>query len=190
MKARLINDRGEKTYALIFETGDEAIAGMTEFAATHSVTAAHFTAIGAFQEATLAYFDVEIPRTAVPGRVTGRLEIGERKIPVTLDISTAVIEPDRDPLVWVFYLPKEIARVHGLEDSDAFDSATNDLPGEASALVFLNLDELQGLAEQAGLAEAPLYAQLSDDISNFGSLGLAVTGNEEELRTELFLATD
>ena len=78
----------------------------------------------------------------------------------------------------------------GLEDSDAFEDATNDLPDEASALVFLNLDELQGLAEQAGLAEAPLYAQLSDDISNFGSLGLAVTGNEEEIRTELFLATD
>jgi hypothetical protein len=78
----------------------------------------------------------------------------------------------------------------GLEGTDAFDEATNDLPDEPSALVFLNLDELLGLAEQAGLAEAPLYAQLSDDISNFGSLGLAVTGSDEELRTELFLATD
>jgi hypothetical protein len=90
--------------------------------------------------------------------------------------------------------PAGIARVReggdGLEDSDAFDRATDDLPDEVSALVFLNLDELLGLAEQAGLAEAPLYAQLSDDISNFGSLGLAVTGTDEELRTELFLASD
>jgi hypothetical protein len=78
----------------------------------------------------------------------------------------------------------------GLEGTDAFDDATNDLPGEVSALVFLNLNELLGLAEQAGLAEAPLYAQLSDDISNFGSLALAVTGSDEELRTELFLASD
>ena len=66
----------------------------------------------------LAYFDVEIPRSAAPGRMLGRLRVGERPIPVVLDISTAVIELERDPLVWVFYLPKEIARVHGLRDSD------------------------------------------------------------------------
>ena len=77
-----------------------------------------------------------------------------------------------------------------LEGADAFGRATDDLPDEVSALVFLNLDELLGLADRAGFAEAPLYAQLSDDISNFGSLGLAVTGTDEELRTELFLATD
>lgn len=80
----------------------------------------------------MAYFDVEIPRTAAPGRVTGRLEIGEKKVPVVLDISTALIEPERDPLVWVFYLPKEISRVHGLPDSDApelveIESAYHDL---------------------------------------------------------------
>ncbi len=87
---------------------------------------------GTVRAERLAYFDVEIPPTAAPGRVAGRLDVGERKIPVVLDISTAVIEPERDPLVWVFYLPKEIARVHGLPDSDApelieIESAYQDL---------------------------------------------------------------
>jgi hypothetical protein len=44
------------------------------------------------------------------------------------------------------------------------------------------------LAQQAGLAEDPLYASLSEDISHVQALGLAVTGSDEELRSELFLA--
>jgi hypothetical protein len=59
-----------------------------------------------------------------------------------------------------------------------------------SALVFLNLDELLGLAEQAGLAEDPTYASLSDDLDKIESLALAVSGDKDELRSELFLATD
>ncbi len=59
---------------------------------------------------------------------------------------------------------------------------------DVSALVFLNLDEVLGLAQQAGLAEDPLYASLSEDISHVQSLGLAVRGSDEELRSELFLA--
>ena len=62
------------------------------------------------------------------------------------------------------------------------------LPDHVSALVFLNLDEVLGLAQQAGLADDPLYASLSEDISHVQSLGLAVRGSDEELRSELFLA--
>jgi predicted DNA-binding protein with PD1-like motif len=50
---------GEKTFALIFATGDEAIGGLTAFARENRLAASHFTAIGAFQEATLGYFDWE-----------------------------------------------------------------------------------------------------------------------------------
>lgn len=67
----------------------------------------------------LAYFDVAIPPSAEPGRYAGQLRVDERVLPVTLTVSTAKIELEREPLVWVFYLPKEIARVHGLPDSDA-----------------------------------------------------------------------
>ena len=68
--------------------------------------------------------------------------------------------------------------------------AVDGLPDRVSALVFLNLDEIFGLAQRAGLAENPLYASLGEDISHVQSLGLAVSGSEDELRSELFLAID
>jgi len=60
MNARLLfEDRGLKTYALVFETGDEVISGLTNFAREKKPAGSRFTAIGAFREATLAYFDWE-----------------------------------------------------------------------------------------------------------------------------------
>jgi len=58
MKSKLIHENeGERTFALIFEAGDEVMAGLREFARQYRLGAARFTAIGAFQEATLGYFD-------------------------------------------------------------------------------------------------------------------------------------
>lgn len=57
MKAKLLDDRGEKTFAVVFETGDEAASGLLAFAKGQHLAASHFTAIGAFSEATLGYFD-------------------------------------------------------------------------------------------------------------------------------------
>jgi predicted DNA-binding protein with PD1-like motif len=58
VNSKLLNDhRGEKTYALIFEKGDEVMAGLKSFATESGLGGAHFTAIGAFSEATLGYFD-------------------------------------------------------------------------------------------------------------------------------------
>ena len=74
---------------------------------------------GSVQAGTLAYFDVAIPAQAEPGRYTGRLLIGERSLPVEFDVSTATIDLLQQPLVWVFYLPREIANAHGLPDDDA-----------------------------------------------------------------------
>jgi predicted DNA-binding protein with PD1-like motif len=45
------------TYALIFETGDEVIAELKKFANEHKLKASRFTAIGAFSEADLGFFD-------------------------------------------------------------------------------------------------------------------------------------
>jgi predicted DNA-binding protein with PD1-like motif len=53
----LLNEAGERTFALIYETGDEVIAGLTAFAKEHRPRSAHFTAIGAFRDVVLAYFD-------------------------------------------------------------------------------------------------------------------------------------
>ncbi len=60
MKAELINDADEKTYALIFDKGDEVIAGLEEFAKAERLSASQFTAIGAFSDATLGFFDREL----------------------------------------------------------------------------------------------------------------------------------
>jgi uncharacterized protein DUF3352 len=89
--------------------------------------------------------------------------------------------------------PAGIAEVRSSGDNlagtGAYQQAVERLPDSVSALVFLNLDEVLGLAQQAGLAEDPLYASLSEDISHLRSLGLAVNGEQDQLRTELFLAT-
>lgn len=44
---------------LVFETGDEVVSTLTKFAKDHKVTAAHFTAIGAFSDVGIGYFDIE-----------------------------------------------------------------------------------------------------------------------------------
>lgn len=58
MKTIPLNNQ-EALQALIFETGDEVIANLKDFARRGNIRAARFTAIGAFQSATLAYFDWE-----------------------------------------------------------------------------------------------------------------------------------
>ena len=74
---------------------------------------------GAVTSSELAYFDLAIPLTAEPGRYTGVLHVGERALPLTLDVSRARIDLEHAPLVWVFYAPRELARVHGVPDDDS-----------------------------------------------------------------------
>ncbi|HSU66941.1 MAG TPA: PPC domain-containing DNA-binding protein [Tepidisphaeraceae bacterium] len=58
MKSKIIHEAaGQRTFALIFETGDEVMQALERFAAENKLTGSHFTAIGAFSEAMLAYFD-------------------------------------------------------------------------------------------------------------------------------------
>ncbi len=57
MRTKLLQDQGEKTWALVFDKGDEVIGGLTAFARENGLDSSHFTAIGAFERATLAYFD-------------------------------------------------------------------------------------------------------------------------------------
>jgi len=58
MRSKLLDEsHGRRTFALVFDTGDEAMAGLSRFAREQRLTAAQFTAIGAFSRATAAYFD-------------------------------------------------------------------------------------------------------------------------------------
>jgi predicted DNA-binding protein with PD1-like motif len=57
MKSTLLDSNGPRTWALIFDKGDEPVSGLTGFAKAQGLGGAHFTAIGAFSEVTLGYFD-------------------------------------------------------------------------------------------------------------------------------------
>jgi hypothetical protein len=110
------------------------------------------------------------------------------RISPTVDLSYGIF----DGKLVISTQPQGVSQVRSSGDNlaatSAFQDATDRLPDRLSALVFLNLDEVLGLAQRAGLAENPLYASLSEDISRIGSLGLAVRGGEDELQSELFLA--
>lgn len=58
MKTKMLSEsQGQRTIALIFETGDDVMRELTAFAKEKRLAGSHFTAIGAFEKATLGYFD-------------------------------------------------------------------------------------------------------------------------------------
>jgi predicted DNA-binding protein with PD1-like motif len=58
MKSTLIQERdGLRTFVVVLETGDEAMHTLTSFARERRLGGSHFTAIGAFSRAVVAYFD-------------------------------------------------------------------------------------------------------------------------------------
>lgn len=52
-------EASERTFAIIFDAGDEVVSGLKAFAAAQGLAGSHFTAIGAFQDTLLGYFDWE-----------------------------------------------------------------------------------------------------------------------------------
>ncbi len=60
MKSKLIAAvDGSRTYALVFDEGDEVVCQLTTFAEYEALTAASFKGIGAFSDVLLGYFDWE-----------------------------------------------------------------------------------------------------------------------------------
>jgi predicted DNA-binding protein with PD1-like motif len=57
MRAKPIDSGTGRTWALVFDNGDEPMSELLAFATQQRLTAARFTAIGAFRDATLGYFD-------------------------------------------------------------------------------------------------------------------------------------
>lgn len=55
----LHEDKGLRTYALVYREGDEMLEGLKSFIAEEGVQGASFTAIGALKKATLGYFDTD-----------------------------------------------------------------------------------------------------------------------------------
>ncbi len=60
MQSRLLHEAGgQRTFAVILQTGDEVMACLTDFATRERITAAQVSAIGALSDAELQYFDWE-----------------------------------------------------------------------------------------------------------------------------------
>ena len=72
MNARLLSEiGGQRTFAVVFATGDDVMPGLLAFARKHRISAGSFTAIGAFERVTLGYFEMA-------RRDYAHIEIGEQ----------------------------------------------------------------------------------------------------------------
>ena len=58
MKSRVINN-SPKTVMVVFETGDEAAAGLMQAVDDHHLKGAQITGLGAFSSAKLAFYDLQ-----------------------------------------------------------------------------------------------------------------------------------
>lgn len=59
MRSKLLNAGPERTFALIFDKGDEPVSLIAAFAREQKISAARLSAIGAFSDVVLGYFDWE-----------------------------------------------------------------------------------------------------------------------------------
>ena len=57
MKAKVVEDADVVTYVVVCDPGDEAVAALTQFARSEDLEAAQITAVGAFERATVGWFD-------------------------------------------------------------------------------------------------------------------------------------
>ena len=61
MKSKVLHDdKGLKTFAIVFDKNDDVRGGLLELANTNRFADAHLTGIGAFSEVTLGFFDASL----------------------------------------------------------------------------------------------------------------------------------
>ena len=74
MHSRLAwEEDGERIYVLVLDAGEEAFTTITDFAAKTKLSGASLTAIGAFERATVGWFDLQA-KTYKPIEVTSQCE--------------------------------------------------------------------------------------------------------------------
>jgi uncharacterized protein len=57
VKAKVVEDADVVTYVVVCDPGDEAVSALTQFARSEQLEAAQITAVGAFEHATVGWFD-------------------------------------------------------------------------------------------------------------------------------------
>jgi uncharacterized protein len=94
MKSKLLHKSGgQRTYAVILETGDEAMACLQEFVRKERISAAQFTAIGALSDAKLSYFDWE-QKKYLPIPVDEQVEVASL-------VGDVALAPSGDPTLHI-----------------------------------------------------------------------------------------
>ena len=78
-----------------------------------------------------------------------------------------------------------VRKAKGLPGTDGFDAVLEDRPDVLSSLVFLDLNQLLTLGEQAGLAEDPRYLVIRDDLQKLRAAGAVVSREGEFTTAEL-----
>jgi len=58
MQSRLVTSNAAHVHVIILDSGEEAFAALTKFANEQQLSAASLTAIGAFERATIGWFDL------------------------------------------------------------------------------------------------------------------------------------
>jgi len=76
-------------------------------------------------------------------------------------------------------------RAEGLGGAAGFDAVVGDSSSPLSALLFIDLQQLLTLGEQAGLAQDPRYLAVRDDLHELGAVGVVVSREEEFTTAEL-----
>ncbi len=59
MQVKQISAGGERRFAVVLDTGEEAAECLLSFARENRITGAAFTGIGAFRDVTLGFFDID-----------------------------------------------------------------------------------------------------------------------------------
>jgi uncharacterized protein len=57
MKAKIVQDADVVTYVVVCDPGDEAVAALAQFARAERLEASQITGVGAFERATVGWFD-------------------------------------------------------------------------------------------------------------------------------------
>src|SRR5258708_24351801 len=74
MHAKLVwENAGERTFVLVLDAGEEAFAAIVDFATQCNLSGASLTALGAFERATVGWFDL-VKRTYKPIEINQQCE--------------------------------------------------------------------------------------------------------------------
>jgi hypothetical protein len=108
MRSRVVatGDDGRRTIVLVFDTGEEAMEGLTNHVATQAIAGSHFTAIGALSAVTLGYWSWE-------RKDYERIEIAEQVEVVALTGNVATGPDGRPKLHAHIVVAKRDGTAHG-----------------------------------------------------------------------------